>query len=375
MRRDLRDGPGVFTLRVMGGIKQPMRKKGGKCVEKAGVKFPGKARFLVTGGAGFIGSVLVGALNQWHGTSRVLVVDDLGVDDKWRNLAPLQFEDFVGVEEFYARLEKKPGAFGEFTHVFHLGACSSTTERDAAFLWRNNFGCTRQLCEWALKRGARFVYASSAATYGDGSAGMDDTSENLAAWRPLNAYGWSKQIFDQHAQRAGYLGQIVGLKYFNIFGPNEEHKSGMRSMVSKAWHQIEETGQVKLFKSYHPEYSDGGQKRDFLYVRDAVAMTLHLTTAKGAGGLFNVGSGEAHTWLELVRPIFEAMGRKPQIEFVEMPEELRSQYQYFTQANISKLQTTGYAGGVTSLREAVKDYVSRYLMTGRRFGDGAREGA
>ncbi|MBJ7259063.1 MAG: ADP-glyceromanno-heptose 6-epimerase [Chthoniobacterales bacterium] len=323
----------------------------------------------MTGGAGFIGSVLVGALNRWHGLDRIVVVDELGSGEKWRNLSPLAFEDCIEAGDFYGRLENKASAFGGFSHVFHLGACSSTTERDAAFLARNNYGCTRQLAEWALKRGSRFVYASSAATYGDGSAGMDDLSGDLALWRPLNAYGWSKQVFDLHAQREGYLRNIVGLKYFNIFGPNEEHKGDMRSVVSKAWHQIEETGQVKLFKSYHPDYPDGGQKRDFLYVKDAVAMTLHLACSRKAGGLFNIGSGEAHTWLELVHPIFEALGREPRVEFVDMPEALRSQYQYFTQAGITKLLSTGYSAGVTNLREAVIDYVSHYLLPVKHFGD------
>jgi ADP-L-glycero-D-manno-heptose 6-epimerase len=346
--------------------KTPAKKK----TARAAATFSPKDRFLVTGGAGFIGSVLVGMLNRRHGTDRVVVVDQLGADEKWRNLSPLRFEEFVEADEFYDRLEAKAGAFGDFTHVFHLGACSSTTERDADYLLRNNFGCTRQLAEWSLRRGSRFVYASSAATYGDGSAGMDDLSDDLAAWRPLNAYGWSKQLFDRHAQREGYLRRIVGLKYFNIFGPNEEHKGDMRSVVSKAWRQVGETGQVRLFKSYHPDYPDGGQLRDFLYVKDAVAMTLHLAATKKAGGLYNIGSGEAHTWLELVHPIFEAMGREARIEFIDMPEALRSQYQYFTQADVTKLKSTGYEGGVTPLPEAVKEYVGCYLMPGKHFGDG-----
>jgi ADP-L-glycero-D-manno-heptose 6-epimerase len=335
--------------------------------------FSGSSRILVTGGAGFIGSVLVGALNQRHGQDRIVVVDELGTSEKWRNLPPLRFEEYVEADEFYAQLERKAGAFGKFSHVFHLGACSSTTERDAAYLLQNNFGCTRMLAEWALKQGARFVYASSAATYGDGAAGMDDTNTNLGAWRPLNAYGYSKQLFDLHAQREGYLNRMVGLKYFNIFGPNEEHKGDMRSVVSKAWRQIEETGQVKLFKSYHPDYPDGGQKRDFLYVKDAVAMTLHLAATKSAGGLFNIGSGQANTWLDLVHPIFEALGREPCIDFIDMPESLRTQYQYFTQANIGKLLSSGYAEGVTPLRDAVVEYVGRYLVPGKQFGDGEQD--
>ncbi len=372
MRRDCLPRRGADKVYpTMGKAKIPAKKRAPKRggAKPEGADYSGKRRILVTGGAGFIGSVLVGALNRIHGQDRIVVVDQLGVDGKWRNLSPLRFEDYIEADDFYERLARKAGAFGDFTHVFHLGACSSTTERDASYLMRNNFGCTRQLAGWALARGIRFVYASSAATYGDGAAGMDDLSEDLAAWRPLNAYGYSKQLFDRHAQREGYLRRIVGLKYFNIFGPNEEHKGDMRSVVSKAWRQIEDTGQVKLFKSYHPEYPDGGQKRDFLYVKDAVAMTLHLGATKKAGGLFNIGSGQAHTWLDLVHPIFEAMGREPRIEFIDMPESLRSQYQYFTQADITKLRSTGYHGGVTPLRDAVLDYVSGYLIPRRHFGD------
>lgn len=330
-----------------------------------------KSRILVTGGAGFIGSVLVGTLNRQHDQSRIVIVDELGTSDKWRNLVPLEFEDYVEAGDFYERLTQQEKAFGDFTHVFHLGACSSTTERDMAYLWQNNFGVTRQLAEWALRHEARFTYASSAATYGDGREGMDDTSEDLTAWRPLNAYGYSKHLFDLHAQREGYLSQIVGLKYFNIFGPNEEHKGDMRSVVSKAWKQIEESNKVRLFKSYRADYPDGGQKRDFLYVKDAVAMTLHLAAEQKAGGLFNIGSGEASTWLNLVTPIFEALGHEPHIEFVEMPESLRSQYQYFTQADIGKLRSTGYTHEVTPLRKAVMEYVTNYLVPRQVFGDGA----
>jgi ADP-L-glycero-D-manno-heptose 6-epimerase len=355
----------------MGKTREPAGKRAPKnaAPKDSLPDYSGKKRILVTGGAGFIGSVLVGTLNRDHGQDRIVVVDHLGTDEKWRNLPPLRFEDYVEADEFYERLGRKEGAFGDFTHIFHLGACSSTTERDASYLMQNNFGCTRQLAGWALSRGTRFVYASSAATYGDGSAGMDDLSDDLSAWRPLNAYGYSKHVFDLHAQREGYLRRIVGLKYFNIFGPNEEHKGDMRSVVSKAWRQIVETGRVRLFKSYHPDYPDGGQKRDFLHVKDAVDMTLHLGAAKKAGGLFNVGSGQAHTWLDLVHPIFEALGRQPEIEFIDMPEALRSQYQYFTCADVTKLKSTGYPHPVTPLRAAVIDYVSRYLVPGKHFGD------
>jgi len=254
--------------------------------------------------------------------------------------------------------------------VFHLGACSATTERNVRYLISNNFEYTKTLAHWALKKKARFVYASSAATYGDGAQGMMDDESKLPGLRPLNPYGYSKHLFDLYAQRAGLLSKLVGLKYFNVFGPNEEHKGDMRSVVHKAFQQIQAGGSVKLFKSYHPDFLDGGQQRDFLYVKDAVEMTLQLATSK-AGGVFNIGSGQAHTWIELVTPIFAALNRPVRIEFIEMPETLRSKYQYFTQANIAKLRATGYTAKISPLAEAVADYVSNYLVTGRKLGDEA----
>jgi len=339
-------------------------------------------RILVTGGAGFIGSALVWALNQ-RGRTEILVTDflepakrwngvvplDSGRNDKRRNLATLKFTDFVEADVFRARIQSDPQAFGGFGTVFHLGACSATTERNEAYLRDNNFGYTRELAEWALAQSARFIYASSAATYGDGAAGMDDKDENLARLHPLNLYGWSKQQFDVHAQKEGYLGRIVGLKYFNVYGPNEDHKGDMRSLVHKAYQQILATGQVSLFRSYKPEFKDGEQQRDFLYVKDAVEMTLHFAErATAAGGLYNLGSGQANTWITLTSAIFAALGRPPRIEFIEMPEILRDRYQYFTQADIAKLRATGYARPLTPLAEAVHDYVCNYLVPDRRLG-------
>ena len=326
-------------------------------------------QILVTGGAGFIGSALVWALNQ-RGRSDIVITDFLGSDEKWRNLVPLRFRDYVDAGEFRRRLAAQPGAFGSFSAVFHLGACSATTETNAAYLADNNYAVTRELAAWALAGGARFVYASSAATYGDGAQGMSDQDENLARLRPLNAYGYSKQLFDLHAQREGWLRRIVGLKYFNVFGPNEDHKGEMRSLVHKAYQQVLASGRIRLFKSYRPDYRDGEQKRDFLYVKDAVEMTLHFAEESGAaaGGLFNLGSGEANTWIALAQAIFAALGRRPDIEFIEMPEVLRGKYQYFTQADIAKLRASGYHRPVTPLAEAVRDYVQDYLATGRRLG-------
>lgn len=326
-------------------------------------------RILVTGGAGFIGSALIWALNQ-RGLTDIVVADFLGQDEKWKNLVPLKFADYVEASVVRTRLQQDPQAFGRFSAVFHLGACSATTEKNAAYLIDNNFGYTKELASWALAQNARFIYASSAATYGDGAEGMDDRNADLSALRPLNMYGYSKHLFDLYAQRHGFLDRVVGVKYFNVFGPNEDHKGEMRSLVNKAYQQILTTGAVQLFKSYKTEFKDGEQKRDFLYVKDAVAMTLHFAdTATTAGGLYNLGSGEANTWLTLADGIFSALSREPKIRFIEMPEVLRGKYQYYTKADISKLRATGYVRAVTPLREAVRDYVQDYLIPEKKLGD------
>jgi ADP-L-glycero-D-manno-heptose 6-epimerase len=321
------------------------------------------ARVLVTGGAGFIGSALVWALNR-RGCENIIVCDRLGTDEKRRNLTPLRFADYVDADVLQSRLQS--GALEKFDLVLHMGACSSTTETDASFLTRNNLEFTKDLAAWALGQKVRFVYASSAATYGDGSAGMDDDDSKLDTLRPLNLYGCSKHLFDLHAKRAGFLNQIVGLKYFNIFGPNEDHKGDMRSVVHKSFGQVQTEGVIRLFKSYRKDYADGEQKRDFLYVKDTVAMTLHLAATPRAGGLYNVGSGAARTWLDLAKAVFAALKRKPKIEFIEMPEAIRDKYQYFTQANLGRLRATGYTAPVTSLEDAVGDYVRNYLVSDRR---------
>jgi ADP-L-glycero-D-manno-heptose 6-epimerase len=326
-------------------------------------------RILVTGGAGFIGSALVWALNQ-RGRSDIVVTDFLGTDEKWKNLVPLKFADYVDAADFRRHLAQNAAVFGKFSCVFHLGACSATTEKNAGYLADNNYGYTKELAAWSLAQGARFIYASSAATYGDGAQGMDDKDEDLARLRPLNMYGYSKHLFDLHAQRVGWFPRIVGVKYFNVFGPNEDHKGDMRSLVNKAYQQILATGRVQLFKSHKPEFKDGEQMRDFLYVKDAVEMTLHFAEqASSAGGLFNLGSGEANTWLTLTRAIFTALGREPKIDFVDMPEVLRGKYQYFTQADVTKLRASGYARPMTALGDAVRDYVQGYLVPGKKLGE------
>ncbi len=322
---------------------------------------------LVTGGAGFIGSALVWALNQ-RGHERILISDELDRTDKWRNLVPLRFDDVIGPEALLRAIER--GTLDHVRTVLHLGACSSTTETDAAFLLRNNTEYTRQLAEWALARQVRLVYASSAATYGALEGTLSERAD-LASLRPLNMYGYSKHLFDLHASRQGYLAKIAGLKYFNIFGPNESHKGDMRSVVNKAFHQIQKTGRVQLFKSHRPDFADGQQRRDFLYVKDAVQMTLHVAAEPSANGLINLGAGQSHTWSELADAVFASMGRPAHIEFVDMPEPLQSRYQYSTEAMIDRLRASGYRASITPFREAIDDYVRNYLTPDRRLGDEA----
>jgi ADP-L-glycero-D-manno-heptose 6-epimerase len=320
-------------------------------------------RVIVTGGAGFIASVLVWELNR-RGCSHVAIADYPAHREKSANLTGLRYTELIDPAELPARLST--GSMGKLDYIFHLGACSSTTETNEEYLRENNYEYSRDLAEWALGAGVRFVYASSAATYGDGSAGMDDSDPSqLERLRPLNLYGQSKQWMDLHAWREGWLDRIVGLKYFNVFGPNENHKGDMRSVVCKSYAEVIKTGAIHLFKSYRPEYRDGEQRRDFLYVKDAVAMTLHLAANPAANGIFNIGSGEARTWNDLARAVFAALGREPRIEYIDMPESIRDKYQYFTQANIQKLLAAGYDRPITSLEDAARDYVLNYLVPGR----------
>jgi len=318
---------------------------------------------IVTGGAGFIGSAIIAALNK-RAVTDILVVDRLGSDQKWKNLVNLSFADYLDKEDFLeAALEGKLSS--SIKTIFHLGACSSTTETDVSFLMENNYLYTKLLAQWATSNNTRFIYASSAATYGDGSQGFADNEDKIETLRPLNAYGYSKQLFDLWAKRKGLLNKIVGLKYFNVFGPNEYHKADMRSFVLKAFEQINATGKVRLFKSHRPDYKDGEQKRDFLYVKDAVDMTLFFLDYPKNAGLFNIGSGTARSWNDLAKAVFAAMGKEPNIEYIDMPESIRNQYQYFTQADITKLRTAGYDKPITALEEAAKDYVQNYLREGR----------
>lgn len=324
-------------------------------------------RILVTGGAGFIGSALVWELNR-RGITNILIADYLGKDDKWKNLAALRFSDYIEADDLRALIREQPHWLSNVGVVFHLGACSSTTETDASYLIRNNFEYTKALAHFAMDGGRRFLYASSAATYGNIAAAMPESSD-LNRLRPLNMYGYSKHLFDLYAERRGILPAVTGLKYFNLFGPNENHKGNMRSVVNKAFHQIRETGTAQLFKSYRPEFPDGGQRRDFYYVKDAVAATVFLAEHVDGGGLFNIGSGRPHTFLDLASAIFDALGRDRDIEFIDMPEYLREKYQYFTCANTSKLRAAGFENKPTPLHDAVSDYVRHYLIPDKRLGD------
>jgi ADP-L-glycero-D-manno-heptose 6-epimerase len=323
---------------------------------------------LVTGGAGLIGSAVIWQLNR-RGLENIIVSDRLRSSEKWKNLVPLRFRDYLEADELLARLNQRPEQFASIRTIFHLGACSATTETDAAYLIRNNFEYTKTLAHFALAADIRFVYASSAATYG---ALEDGLSENLplSSLRPLNMYGYSKHLFDCYAQREGFLPKVTGLRYFNVFGPNEGHKGDMRSVVHKAFGQIQATGKMTLFKSHRTDFADGCQRRDFLYVKDAADITVTLAENSEGGGLFNVGSGEANTWISLAQALFSALQRAPHIEFVDMPEELRGKYQYFTRAEITKLRNSGYTRTVTPLKDAVRDYVRNYLLPNRSLGDG-----
>jgi ADP-L-glycero-D-manno-heptose 6-epimerase len=328
-----------------------------------------KGRILVTGGAGFIGSAVVWELNR-RGLKNILIADFLGNDEKWKNLVPLQFTDYIQADDLLDRIRESPHSLNHLGAIFHLGACSSTTETDSAYLIRNNFEYTKALAHFALDNGRRFIYASSAATYGGLEASLPE-SVALETLRPLNMYGYSKHLFDCYAERTGILPRITGLKYFNVFGPNEDHKGDMRSVVHKAFHQIAEKDCVSLFKSHRPEFPDGGQRRDFLYVKDAVDATVFLAEHVDGGGLFNIGAGEPHTWIELAHAIFRALNREPKIEFIDMPEELRGKYQYFTCAHILKLREAGFDHKITPLHDAVRDYIRNYLVPARRLGDEA----
>ena len=314
--------------------------------------------FIVTGGAGFIGCNIAAALNA-RGYENVLIVDELNHDAKDANLSTLRYRAFLDKTVF--RRDLLAGRIAPVDTVFHLGACSSTTETDADYLADNNVAYTRDLCNWCLQHGVRFIYASSAATYGDGSLGYSDDEGLMRQLAPLNLYGQSKQDFDLWALDNGLLDRIAGLKYFNVYGPHEDHKGDMRSVVNKAYAQIRETDELALFRSHRPDYEDGRQDRDFVYVKDAVAATLFFHDHPEVSGLFNCGTGQARTWHDLALAIFATMDREPNIRFIDMPEAIRDKYQYHTEADMTRLRAAGYTAPFTSIEDGVREYVQGYL--------------
>ncbi len=314
--------------------------------------------YIVTGGAGFIGSGFVWKLNRM-GVSDIFVVDNLGQSEKWKNLVNLKFLDFVHKLSFIELLEKNK--FPKIKAIVHMGACSSTTEKNADYLMVNNLHYSQSIARYCQEKKIRLIYASSAATYGDGQNGFSDDPGRLEYLRPLNMYGYSKHLFDLWLARRGWPARIVGLKFFNIFGPNEYHKEEMQSVVRKACIHIKETGKVSLFKSHHPDYAHGEQKRDFLYLKDCLEVMFWLLENPEVKGVFNLGSGQARSWNELVGAVFDALGMKPNISYIDMPRAIRSKYQYYTQAEMDRLAAAGCPLDFQGLERGVHDYVQNYL--------------
>lgn len=316
--------------------------------------------YIVTGGAGLIGSAMVWKLNNL-GITDILVVDHLGSSEKWKNLVNRAYTEYLPREVFLDKITNDALPHS-IEGIFHMGACSSTTERDMDYLLSNNTEYTKSLVRYALDKDIRIINASSAATYGDGTQGFHDGSENLAAYKPLNGYGYSKHLVDLWAARSGFQDSFASLKFFNVYGPNEYHKGDMQSVVAKAYRQVLETGKIRLFASDRPEYPDGGQMRDFVYVKDCVDIMWWLMEHKNVGGLFNLGTGTARTWNDLARALFAAMERSEDIEYVPLPEHLKGKYQYFTQAPMGLLAATGCPLPCHTLEDGVADYVRNYLM-------------
>lgn len=322
---------------------------------------------IVTGGAGFIGSNLIAALHDKKIKAPIVVCDSFGQDEKWQNLKRAQIEDIISPEELFEFLEMYQD---DVEIIYHLGAISTTTEKDADLVMGNNFKFSKALFQWCSIHQKRFIYASSAATYGDGLQGFVDhsDSDHLSKLIPLNVYAWSKHLFDRFVATARERGdllpqQCVGLKFFNVYGPNEYHKSGQMSVVWQVFQQIKEgNAPARLFKSYHEDYPDGGQVRDFVWVGDCDNVMLWLYDNPKVNGLFNVGTAQARSFKDLATAVFSALNKTPRLEYIEMPEGLREKYQYFTQADLSNLRNAGYQTAFTSLEDGVKNYVQQYLV-------------
>ena len=311
----------------------------------------------VTGAAGFIGSVMISALNQ-AGYENIVAVDDLGSGQKFKNLRAKSYRSVISPERFLEALTAKsikPNI------VIHLGAITDTAESDVDLMLQRNTEYTTRLARWCLENGSRFVYASSASVYGDGKRGFSDADSLTPQLMPLNGYGYTKWLFDAIAIREEWSNHIVGLRFFNVFGPNEYHKGRMASVVWHAYNQIKSTAQLQLFRSHVPEYADGGQMRDFVYVKDVVACMLWFMHNADVNGIYNLGTGKARSFADLAGSVFAAMNVTPEIEFVDTPENIRNAYQYFTEADLSKLRAIGYTAPFTSLEDATADYIKQYL--------------
>lgn len=317
---------------------------------------------IVTGGAGFIGSCVVRTLND-AGIEDIVIVDNIGTTDKWMNMRNKKYIKYVHKSQFLNELP----TYQDVKAVIHMGAQSSTTERDFDYLWKNNFEYTKALWNYCSEKQISFIYASSAATYGDGSQGFDDKM-NIDSLLPLNGYGYSKQLFDLWVKNQALVNnpiikpaQAVGLKFFNVYGPNEYFKGSMASMVFHGFNQIQQDGEIRLFKSCNPKYEDGGQLRDFVYVKDICKVIMWLIKNPKVNGLFNVGTGRAQSFQELAEATFHALGKEPNIRYIEMPEKLRGKYQYYTKAEMSKLRDFGYNEPFADLKDGVADYVQQHL--------------
>ncbi|MBL7196501.1 MAG: ADP-glyceromanno-heptose 6-epimerase [Candidatus Omnitrophica bacterium] len=314
---------------------------------------------ILTGGAGFIGSCFLWRLNK-EGISEIVVVDNLDDSNKnkKRNLDNKKFKEYIHKDEFIKMVEERKFLRPEF--IIHMGACSSTILADKEYFLKNNYEYSKTLAQWALRYKVPFIYASSAATYGDGRFGYDDGNEVTLKLQPLNLYGYSKQLFDLWVLNNGFENKVTGIKFFNVFGPNEYHKGEMISVICKKFKHVREKGKIGLFKSYKKDYKDGEQKRDFIYIKDALEVMYYFFTNPDKTGIFNLGTGVARSWNDVACTMFSALGKEPNIEYIDMPEYLREKYQYFTQAKMDKLKQAGCDFKFQSLEDSVKDY-TKYL--------------
>jgi ADP-L-glycero-D-manno-heptose 6-epimerase len=319
-------------------------------------------KILLTGATGFIGSCILKMLNDC-GLNDIIVVDNIASTDKWKNLVGKKYTEYIHKNEFLQKLLQ----IKSISHIIHIGACSSTTEKDFDYLYKNNFEYSKILWQFCAEKGISFIYASSAATYGNGENGFSDTCD-INTLRPLNGYGYSKHIFDLWVEKQDKRPkQYVGLKFFNVYGPNEYHKGTMASVIYHGYKQIKESGKIKLFKSHNPHYADGGQLRDFVYVKDVCNVIKFFIENPGKNGLFNVGTGKAESFEKLGKSIFKALNIPINIEYIDMPEHLRAKYQYFTEANIDKLRSIGYSEPFYSLENGAIDYVGNFLEKGETY--------